>query len=94
MQLRRFCGNMDLHVEHIRISSDSPSERQRGFPGIRSGITLTVKTHQTEPDGLGLLIAMQSEPFKYFKKLLCDRVHRARNLSHDERPVDAYGCKL
>ncbi len=44
--------------------------RQRGFPGegIRSGITLVVKTHQTDPRWSGVTYS-QSEPFKYFNKL-------------------------
>ncbi len=44
--------------------------RRRGFPGegIRSGITLTVKTHQTDPRWSGVAYD-ESESFKYFQKV-------------------------
>ncbi len=44
--------------------------RQRGFlgEGIKSGNTLVIKTHQTDPRWSGVTYS-QSEPFKYFKKL-------------------------
>lgn len=44
--------------------------RTRGFPGegIRSGVTLVVKTHQTDPRWSGVTYG-ESEPFKYFKRL-------------------------